>query len=248
MDFIIKRKTFISMIFIGLSMLGFISYKNLPVELLPSVELPSLVVQVSSRLEVDPTYMEGQAIIPLEGAIGTLEDIEELQSFAQNRQGIIYVSYAQNANMKYAYLKLQEKIDAIKADLPEEFTVFVQKVDIQQLTNQFMSLQVRGSGGTDRIRNVTDEEIKSELENIDGVAAANVFGGREKSVEIILDPNAYTSYGVTPFQIRNAIVQNGIDKLYAGRVYDLDRRFFVNITAEYSNLNDISEIKISQNA
>ena len=86
------------MIFIGLSMLGIISYKNLPVELLPNVELPSLVVQVSRRLEVDPSYMESQAIIPLEGAIGTLENIEELQSFAQNRQGIIYVSFAQNAN------------------------------------------------------------------------------------------------------------------------------------------------------
>ena len=235
------------MIFIGLSMLGFISYKNLPVELLPNVELSSLVVQVSSRLEVDPSYMENQAIIPLEGTIGTLEDIEELVSYAQNRQGIIYISYAQNANMKFAYLKLQEKIDAIKESLPEEFTVMVQKVDIQQLTNQFMSLQVRGSGGIDRVRNITDEDIVAEFENIDGIAAANIFGGREKSVEIILDPNAYKSYGITPFQIRNALNQNGIDKVYAGRVFDFDKRYFVNITAEYTNLNDIREIKVLPN-
>lgn len=247
MDFIIRRKTFISMIFIGLSMLGFISYKNLPVELLPNVELPSLIVQVSSRLEVDPAYMESQAIIPLEGAIGTLEDIEELMSYAQNRQGIIYVSYAQNANMKFAYLKLQEKIDGIKGSLPEEFIVTVQKVDIQQMTNQFMSLQVRGSGGTDRIRNIADEDITAEFENIDGIAAVNVFGGREKSVEIILDPEAYKSYGITPFQIRNAITQNGVDKAYAGRVFDYDKRYFVNITAEYTNINDLSEVKIFPN-
>lgn len=247
MDFIIRRKTFISMIFIGLSMLGFISYKNLPVELLPNVELPSLVVQVSSRVEVDPTYMENQAIIPLEGTIGTLEDIEEIQSFAQNRQGIIYVSYVQDANMKFAYLKLQEKIDALKESLPEEFTVMVQKVDVQQMANQFMSLQVRGSGGIDRVRNVTDEDIISEFENIDGIAAVSVFGGREKSVEVILDPDAYNSFGITPFQIRNAINQNGIDKVYAGRVFDYDRRYFVNITAEYTNLNDIRDIRILPN-
>lgn len=235
------------MIFIGLSMLGFISYKNLPVELLPNVELPSLVVQVSTRLEVDPSYMENQAVIPLEGSIGTLEDVEEIQSYAQNRQGIIYVSYAQGANMKYAYLKLQEKIDAIKHTLPEEFTVMVQKVDIQQMVNQFMSLQVRGSGGIDRVRNVTDEDVAAEFENIDGIAAVNIFGGREKSVEIILDPDAYQSYGITPFQIRNAINQNGIDKVYAGRVYDFDLRYFVNITAEYTDLNDIRDIRIIPN-
>ena len=167
MKFIIRRKTLISMIFIGLSMLGFISYKNLPVELLPNVELPSLVIQVTSALEVDPSYMENQAIIPLEGAIGTLEDIEEITSYAQNRQGIIFISYVQHANMKYAYLKLQEKIDAVKSLLPEEFIVMVQRVDIKQLTNQFMSLQVRGSGGTDRVRNVTDEDVVTEFENID---------------------------------------------------------------------------------
>ena len=235
------------MIFIGLSMLGFISYKNLPLELLPNVELPSLVVQVSSQLEVDPSYMENQAIIPLEGAIGTLEDIEEIQSFAQNRQGIIFVSYAQNANMKFAYLKLQKKIDALKQTLPEEFMVMVQKVDIQQMANQFMSLQVRGSGGVDRVRNVTDEDIADEFENIDGIAAVNVFGGREKSVEIILDPGAYKSFGITPFQIRNAINRNGIDRVYAGRVFDYNLRYFVNITAEYNNLDELSDIQILPN-
>ena len=75
---IIHRKTLISMLFIGLTLLGIISYRNLPVELFPNAELPLLIVQVNGQVEVDPSFMENQLIIPLEGGIGTLEGIEEI--------------------------------------------------------------------------------------------------------------------------------------------------------------------------
>ena len=65
------------MLFIGFSVMGYISYKKLPVELFPNVELPLLIVQVSSTNEVDPKYMESQAIIPLESVISTLENFKQ---------------------------------------------------------------------------------------------------------------------------------------------------------------------------
>ena len=76
--FIIHRKTFVSMLFIALVMLGIVSYQQLAVELLPNAELPLLFVQVASQQEYDPSYVEKQAIIPLEGAVSTLEGIDEI--------------------------------------------------------------------------------------------------------------------------------------------------------------------------
>ena len=78
LEFVIKRRTFVSMFFIGLSMLGYISYKNLDLEMLPSVELPFLIVQVFGASESEPEYMEKRGIMPLEGAIGTLEGIDKI--------------------------------------------------------------------------------------------------------------------------------------------------------------------------
>ncbi|MCK5456271.1 MAG: efflux RND transporter permease subunit, partial [Melioribacteraceae bacterium] len=66
------RKVFVSMLFIALTGLGYISYKNLPVELFPNVELPMMFVQVNSLSDVNPDYMERNAIIPIEGVIGLL--------------------------------------------------------------------------------------------------------------------------------------------------------------------------------
>src|SRR5674476_813365 len=114
MDFILKRRIFISMLFIGLTMLGYVSYKKLSVELFPNAQLPTLIVQVGTQLEMDPSYIETQAIIPIEGAIGTLEGIEKIESNISSRYGTIMIYYNQNANLKYANLKLQEKIDIVK--------------------------------------------------------------------------------------------------------------------------------------
>jgi len=80
MKFIIQRKVLISMLFLGLTVLGYVSYKQLPVELMPNAELPFLFVQASSVTELTTEYMENHVVVPLEGAIGTIEGIESIES------------------------------------------------------------------------------------------------------------------------------------------------------------------------
>jgi len=233
------------MLFFGLSMMGYFSWKNLSMELFPNAELPMLYVQVSSQLEVDPKYMESQAIVPLEGAIGTLTGIENMESTAESRRGSIMVEFNKNVNFKYTYLKVQEKVDEIKASLPEQFKVTVVKVDLNQMKNQFMQLQVLGGGGVDRVRNVTDLKIKTELENIDGIAGVNIFGGREKSVEIQLDMDVCEAYHITAATIRNKIAQNYKARAFAGNVYEANKQYFVQVTSEFDDLKEISNLIIA---
>ncbi|MFA5816292.1 MAG: efflux RND transporter permease subunit [Bacteroidales bacterium] len=246
MRIIVTRKVLISMIFLGLTILGIVSYRQLKIELFPNAEAPYLVVQVSSQTEVDPGYMEKQAVIPLEGAVGGLPGIKELTSTASQRRGTIIVAYEPKTNLKYAQLKLQERINEVKATLPTEFTVTVLKVDLQQAANQVMALEVRGPGGANRVRQITDEKITSRLENVDGIAGVTVFGGQEKTLEITLNKDACEAYGITPFQVRNAIAQNGRDRTFAGRAFSGNKMYFVHITAEYVDTREIENIVIKE--
>ena len=245
MNFIINRKVLISMLFIGLSLMGYFSWKNLSMELFPNAELPMLYVQVSSQLEVDPKYMESQAIIPIEGAVGTLQGIENIESTAESRRGSVMIEFNKNVNFKYTYLKVQEKIDEMKASLPEQFKVTVVKVDLNQMKNQFMQLQVLGGGGVDRVRDITDLKIKTELENIDGIAGVNIFGGRQKSVEIQLDMDVCEAYKISAATIRNKISQNYKARAFAGNVYEAKKQYFVQVTSEFDDLKQISELVIA---
>ena len=234
------------MLFLGLSMLGYVSWKNLNMELIPNAELPILYVQVSCSQEVDPKFMESQAIVPLEGAIATLQGIEDMQSTCQSRRGSIMVTFNKKVNFKFTYLKLQEKINEIKTTIPTQFIVTVVKVDLNQLNSQFMQLQVLGSGGIDLVRNITDLKIKPDLQNIDGIAGVNIFGGHEKTIEIQLNTDVCDAYKITANTIRNKISQNYKTRAYAGDVYGSNIKFAVQVTSEYDQLDQLENLVIAK--
>lgn len=246
MNFIIKRKVLIAMLFTGLSMLGYFSYKQLPVELIPNAQLPMLFVQINTSQEVDPRYMENQAIIPLEGVVGGLEGVEKIASTAGQQSGRIEISFEQGTNTKYAYLKLTEKVEQAKKDLPQEFFIQVVKFDLEQLSNMFMNLQVRGSGGVDRVRQVTENEIIDKIKSIDGIANTAIFGGREKSIEIQLRDDVCKSYGISPSQVRTALNQNNNKRDFAGKVVENNQMHFVNVVSEFTDITDIHELVVKE--
>ena len=99
------------MLFIALTGLGYVSYKQLPVELLPNAELPMLFVQVTSTQDMDPSYVESEVVIPLEGAIGTIGGVEQIESQIDSRQSSIKIDFKPNINFKITTLKLQEKMN-----------------------------------------------------------------------------------------------------------------------------------------
>ncbi|MCP4311546.1 MAG: ATP-binding cassette domain-containing protein [Bacteroidetes bacterium] len=244
--FLIQRKVLISMLFVAASMLGYISWKQLNMEIFPNAELPMLYIQVNSRIEVTPEYMEQEAIIPVESMIAGLENIEEIQSSAGRRRGSILISYEERTNLKYAYLKLDEQVSTIRGDLSDEFSLQVVKIDLDQADNTLMSLQARGSGGVDRVRNYVDQHILNELENIEGVAAVNVFGGKQKSVDIILDRAACEAYNIAPSRVRNILSSNMNMRQYGGTVREQGNRFFVYLNTEYDNILQIEDLIIGR--
>lgn len=246
MRFIIDRKILVSMLFIASTLLGYVSYQHLKMELIPNAELPMLYVMVSSRIEVTPEYMEQNAIIPVESAIAALENIELIESTADRRRGMVYIYYENDTDLKYAYLKLDERIAALRTELPDEFNLQVIRMDTEQMTNILMTLQVRGSGGSDRVRNFVDQNISSELENIDGVAAVNVYGGRQKAVDIILNKAACDAYRITPSRIRTLLSRNMDLRQYGGMIREEGNRYFVYLDAEYQDIRQIEDLVIGR--
>ncbi len=232
------------MLFLALTLLGYVSYQRLDMEIFPNAELPMLYVQISSSIEVNPEYMEKKGVIPVEGAVGSLEGIERIESYATTQRGMVNVYYEQGVDLKYSYLKLQEKINELQTDLPDEFTVTVVKVDSETKSNMLMSLQVRGEGGTDRLRNFCDQRITTELENIDGVAGVTVYGGQEKSVDILLDRAACEAHGLTPARIKQTLSRNLQDKEYGGTIEERDKRYFVYVSAEFTSVKDLENMPV----
>ncbi|MDL2252127.1 efflux RND transporter permease subunit, partial [Odoribacter sp. OttesenSCG-928-J03] len=242
---LIKRRVLISMLFIGLTLMGFFSYSYLPMELYPNAELPMLNVRISAVQELDPDYIESKAVIPIEGIIGTLEGVEKTESRISTRNASISVSFSKNTDIKYAYLKLEEKVKAVAATLPEEFTVMVNKASAGMVNSQFMTLLVLSGEDVDYARSITDKDIAPVLENVEGVAGIMVMGGRQKSIEVVVDKEKCDALKISRSQISALISRNMEEKTFAGSVYEENKRYFVNVTAEYLKTEDLGHIVVA---
>jgi multidrug efflux pump subunit AcrB/ABC-type multidrug transport system ATPase subunit len=234
------------MLFIGITLLGYISYNKLPVELFPNAELPGMTVQVSSRTQVTPEYMESQAIIPIEGAISTLKGIEEIESNINSRQSSIRITYVSGTDIKYAQLRLDQKINELKADLSDEFTITTGGFNIGDVNAQFMNLKVVGEGGVDRVRNVTDQYIQNKLADVDGVSEVQIIGGRNKAIEIILNKRACEAHNITISDIRNVLSNNAATTTFVGSTQDGNTRKFVNLKSELDDITDIQNLIVKK--
>lgn len=245
MEKLIRRKVLISMLFIGLTMMGLFSYRYLAMELYPDAEYPTLNISVTTRTDMDPNYLKNQAAVPIEGVVSGMEGVEEIETRISTQNVRITVSFSQNTNIKYAYLKLEEKIKALAQTMPEEFTVQVNKSGTGMANSQFMTLQILSDEDIDYVRNITDNDIAPVLESTDGIASVTVMGGRQKSIEILLDKEKCEALNVTSAQISSLISSNMSEKTFAGSVYKNVKRYFVNVTAEYLSTEDLGNIVVA---
>ena len=236
------------MLFIALTLLGYVSYKQLPIELFPNAELPTLTVSVNSRQDMDPAYVESEVIIPLEGAIGSVGGVDKIQSEVGSSRSTIQIEFKSHVNIKTTSLKLEEKMKEVSASFPDNFTVRVQRGSdvLSMISSNFMTLQVRGSGGVDRVRNIVDEKIVTDLENIDGVAAVNVYGGRAKAIEIRLDKNACKALNLTTSRIASMLNSQAQDKVFVGNAKEPDSQFFVHVSSTYTRISDLENIVVAR--
>ncbi|MBN1884258.1 MAG: efflux RND transporter permease subunit [Candidatus Krumholzibacteriota bacterium] len=241
----IRRRTLVAMIFTGAVLLGVVSWRQLPVELIPSMELPMLVVSVSSRASADPETIERQAVLAVEGAIGTLEGIESIETRIRQRSAGIMISYLQGTDMKYAYLRLEEKVNLVRASLPDGYDVAVSApLDFSMADEQLMTLQALGEGGVDRVRSVVEQRVVSRIEGVDGVAAVGVAGGSEEAVEILLDETACLAVGVTAADVAAIVNGGGPSDAFVGLAVDGAERWFVTVSSSYEDVRDIEDLVV----
>lgn len=245
MNFLLHKRITICMMFVALTLLGYVSYKQLPVELLPNAELPMLYVTVNAQQDMDPSYVESEVIIPLEGAISTVGGVDQIHSEVNSRQSSIRVDFKSNVNFKTTSLRLEEKMKEMSASLPTGFTVRVQKMDVSMMRNNFMSLQVRGHGGVDRVRHIVNEEVVADLENIDGIAAVQVYGGRERTIEIQLDKEVGKALNINPSRISSLLNSNAREKVFVGNVKESNSQYYVHVNSSYTKVSDLENLVVA---
>jgi multidrug efflux pump subunit AcrB len=93
----------------------------------------------------------------------------------------------------------------------------------------------------DQIRSVVDEKIVPALQGLDGVSSVEVYGGRRRSVEVLLDPKALETFNLTAGQIAARIAEQSGRREYLGRAMDRQKKYFVNLISQYASLPNLGD-------
>ena len=243
----VRRPVTTSMFFAAFAILGVVSWTRLPIQLFPELIFPEVFVTLTLQ-GASPEQVERDLLIPVEGEIGKLDGIQEMESFAMANRGGIRISFAADVDMKFALLQLQSNLNRLQATLPERTQTDVRRFDSTDLSSSIMELHVLADWDLNQLREFTEEKIRPELESVDGVVNVSVLGGRRSAVEIVLDPFMLEAHGLSAGQVRTRLNSHNRRREYLGRVYDGNRAYSVSVQGQFTDLRQIRDLVLDEDS
>jgi multidrug efflux pump subunit AcrB/ABC-type multidrug transport system ATPase subunit len=237
--FALKRPITIAMASIALCLLGAISWQRLPVQLLPQFILPEVYISAGMP-GASPEKIERELVIPIEEEISTVEGVKDIESSAFSGFSTVKISFDHGTNMKFAVLKLQQKMNVVQARIAEPVQISVNRFDTADLSTYLMELSVRGDATLEELRETAERRIVRRIEQIDGVVNLGVGGGNKQTIGIRIDPDRCQALNIPVQQVQQKINAFHRQPDHLGRV--LSAGNLVDVTL-LGRIDDISELQ-----
>ncbi|MFO0972913.1 MAG: multidrug efflux RND transporter permease subunit [Phycisphaerae bacterium] len=205
--FFIDRPIFAAVLSIVLLIVGGISFVKLPAAQFPEVAPPTVVVRATYPGATAQTVADTVAT-PLEQEINGVENMLYLSSISTNDgQTKITVTFRLGTDLNQAQVLVQNRVAVAVPRLPEEVRRLGITTDKESPDLLLVSFLYSPGGVLDQlyISNYAILQMKDALSRVDGVAKVNIFGSREYSMRIWLDPERLTSFGLDATDIVKAL-------------------------------------------
>ncbi len=203
----VQRPVFASVLILAIVVLGVVGYGRLGVDQFPNVDIP--IVVITTRLEgASPEEVEIDITDKIEGAVNTISGIDELNSVSSEGVSQVIVSFKLEKDTESAVNDVRDKINQATKDLPKGIDPpVVTKVDPG--ASPVLLIGVRGAKGQKfDVRELTeaaDKKVRRQLEAINGVGKVNAIGGRDRQINILMNPLALRAESVTPLDVMRAL-------------------------------------------
>src|SRR6266436_4526132 len=235
----VRRPVFATMLILALTVVGIFSYFSLGVDLFPKIDLPTVTVTVTNPGS-SPQEVETEITDKVEEAVNTISGIDELRSTSVEGVSQVFITFLLEKNADVAAQEVRDKVNLIVPDLPETAEVpIIQKLD----TDAAPVLQIAVSAPRS-LRDVTDtadKQIKKRIESINGVGNVEIVGGREREIQVWVDPDKLRAFNVTVAQVAAAVRSQNLE-LPGGRIDEGTRELTVRTMgriADPARFNDI---------
>lgn len=148
--FLIRRPIAITMSFIAILVLGIVSMNYIPVSLMPDIDIPEITVQVSVS-NTSARELENTVVQPLRRQLMQLSHLSDITSESRNETGLIHLKFDYGADINFAFVEVNEKIDRAMSYLPRSIDrPRVIKANATDIPVFYLNLTLKSSKTEDR--------------------------------------------------------------------------------------------------
>jgi len=245
-DISIKKPVSVAVGVIFVILFGFIALFNIPVQLTPDVDKPTISVSTFWQ-GASPQEVETEIIREQEDELKTLDNLVEMTSESQDSNGSIVLEFDIGTDIDAAVVDVSNKLNQVEEYPDDVDQPVISTTDVGASAMAWFILKPKEGNDVDiyQYHDFAEDFIKPRFERVSGVGSSNVFGGYEREMQVIVDPNALAVRGITLSEMADSLSSEN-DNYSAGDFDEGKRRYIVRTVGEYQSPEDIENVIITR--
>ena len=240
----IERPILSSVISIIIVILGVLGLITLPIEQYPDIAPPTIRVTAAYTGANAETVLKS-VVIPLEEQINGVENMTYMTSTASNDgTATIEVFFKQGINADMAAVNVQNRVARATSLLPVEVTR-AGVITAKRQNSMLMVFSLRSEKGEfdeTFLQNYAKINVLPQIQRVNGVGEAMVFGAKDYSMRIWLKPDVMSSFGLMPSDVISALNEQNLEAA-PGRLGALNEQSFEYVLKYKGRLSQPSEFE-----
>ena len=243
-----RRPVTVVVFFVAVVIFGVISFRELPVDLLPDLSFPTLTIRTEYP-GVAPADVETFVTTPVEDAVGIVSGVVDISSVSRAGLSDVIMEFAWGTDMDFAAIDVREQLAQLALPAAAQDPILLR---FDPALDPIMRISVGSAvpgqvAAADQagLRLLAEQSIKQRLESIDGVAAALVAGGVEEEIQIDVDQSRAALLGVPLSQIASRLQRENVD-VTGGSIADGAAEYIVRVLARFADVEEIGRIVVGE--
>ena len=238
----VNRPITVIMSLLAVMVVGYIAFTQISVDLMPAGFTPPFLGVWTPYANSNPQEVEEQIAQPIEAQIQTISGVRRVTSNSSSNGCWTFVQFVQGTDMDLAYAQLRDRMDRVKADLPDDIErLFVRKWSNDDDPIMWIALVQKEPIEDPYL--VVEQNLQKPLERIDGIAKVEIDGAYEKSVLLQINQDLVRSYKINLYEVIQSLRKDNFS-ISSGYVKEGSRKIFVRSYAKFTNLDEIKNLPI----
>jgi HAE1 family hydrophobic/amphiphilic exporter-1 len=239
----IKRPTFITSILVGIIFIGIVCYEGLSVKLFPAFNISSVIVYTIYP-SADIKEIEELVTKPIEDFLASVAGLDTLESVSQDNIYVVICSFKSSKNSDEVINEVRNKIFSVRDLLREGIKdPIVMKADFN--SNSLVVINLKSDTmSIQEIHSFANDVVKMDLEQIEGVAEANVIGGTKREIHVVADRKKLEERGLFLTALAKRIELNTFN-VPAGNINRKGKEVYVVTSGQFESLKQMESSVIN---